>query len=1356
MSTSAATQFLKGVELRPWSSSKVRAPKFRGYAMGEGDAGLQVLVGDWKSRPRQDELRALWKERKGRKPFPLLLVALYGGDAALCGPTGEDPLAYVDLDPGQVERLCEAALAEPDRHASIRYLNTALPGLEGPSPGVRNEGLFATHELETGVLDRADWGAATEKSLAVLKHRGRPLLEGLGYTIEPMRGPTWLLKAGQRNMAVAVFLDRGESADLGHPDFSEMSPVSYALARADEQNIPYVIVESGSTLRVHPTSTSVGVGRRGRTETYFEVQLDLLPDDRAGYLWLFLAAENLDHGGAFEDVLELSRRFSIGLGDRLRERIYNDVVPPLAAALVEARALSMPGADELSETYGAALFLLFRVLFIAYAEDKDLLPYDANGLYRKRSLKSIADDLLKVTRSESGFGPDPVLWEQLDAIFKAVRNGNRAWGVPAYNGALFSDNPVVSELGALLEGIEIPDRALGPILTALLLDDGPEGLGPVDFRSLGVREFGTVYEGLLEQELSVAVCDLALDKKGAYVPAKGRGKIVVPEGGVYVHNASGARKSSGSYYTKSFAVDHLLKHALDPALDAHLARLDELDDNEAAAEFFRFYVADIAMGSGHFLVAAVDRIEPKLHGYLARRPLPGVTDELQRLRKKAGENLGQLADRYEIEDTRLLRRQIARRCIYGVDVNPMSVQLARLSLWIHTFVPGLPLSFLDRSLVQGNSLVGVATFDEVTSALTEESGKVTHDLFSLSPEAMLAAAAEPLARLAHLSDGTKAEIEAARKALADAHEAVRPAEALMDIVTASRLDDALAHEVRTGYGADGNLLADISSLPGGELHERAKEILKAIPPFHFPIVFPEVFLRERPGFDVILGNPPWEKVRVEEHGFWSRHVPGFKGLKQSEREKLTPKLRKERPDLVWALEQEVAEAKLLRGTLVRGPFPGMGTGDPDLYKAFTWRFWYLLAAPGGHMGVVLPRSVFAAKGSELFRLELLENGEFRDLTMLLNSRGWVFDEAEHRYTIALLSVARQRPRKPAVPLRGPYASYKAYQVGTGVVGELADSTGSYSVVPVSEIREWSESAAFPLLPAEDSLEVFRQLRKSPRLDAVIDGSWRARPIAELHATGDKPRMTFTEGDGLWPVYKGETFDLWNPDTGTYYAWVDPAKICRHLQEKRTRQHRNRRSAFHEFDEQWVNDEATLPCRHPRIAFRDVTRATDTRTVRCALIPGQVCVNHKAPFLLFPSGGWGDVAVVLGVMSSLPLDWYARRFVETSLTFFVLNPFPIPRPPSDSPLGTRLISLAGRLAAPDDRFAEWAERVGVDCGPLPDDEKADMIRELDAVVAHLYGLNQRQLRHIFETFHEGWDYEEQLRATLRHFRDWKKK
>ena len=275
----------------------------------------------------------------------------------------------------------------------------------------------------------------------------------------------------------------------------------------------------------------------------------------------------------------------------------------------------------------------------------------------------------------------------------------------------------------------MPDTALGPILQSLLLDDIEEGRGPVDFRSLGVREFGTIYEGLLEQELSLAESDLAVGKDGAYIPATGKARAVAAEGEVYLHNTSGSRKASGSYYTKSLAVDHLLDHALEPVLAEHCARLDTLGEDEAAAEFFRFHTADIAMGSGNFLVAAIDRAEGALARYLAKRRLPGVMDELQRLRTAALTALGPPAEGTEIEDTQLLRRQIARRCIYGVDLNPKAVLLARLSRRIHTFVPGLPLSFLDRGLVAGNSLVGIATVDEAQGLIRGQPGRHGRNAF---------------------------------------------------------------------------------------------------------------------------------------------------------------------------------------------------------------------------------------------------------------------------------------------------------------------------------------------------------------------------------------------------------------------------------------------------------------------------------------------------------------------------------------------------------------------------------------------------------------------------------------------------
>ena len=128
--------------------------------------------------------------------------------------------------------------------------------------------------------------------------------------------------------------------------------------------------------------------------------------------------------------------------------------------------------------------------------------------------------------------------------------------------------------------------------------------------------------------------------------------------------------------------------------------------------------------------------------------------------------------------------------------------------------------------------------------------------------------------------------------------------------------------------------------------------------------------------------------------------------------------------------------------------------------------------------------------------------------------------------------------------------------------------------------------------------------------------------------------------------------------------------------------------------------------------------------------------------------------MIGILSSIPLDWYARRFVETHVSYFVFNPFPIPRPDRGSVLWQRVVQLAGRLACPDERFSIWADAVGVACGSLAADEKDDMIYELDAVVAHLYGLSEPQLVHIYETFHEGWDYQERLDGVLRHFHAWR--
>ena len=1139
-------------------------------------------------------------------------------------------------------------------------------------------------------------------------------------------------------------LRESESVEVGSTRFNNLSPISYAFKKADDENLPWVVLTQGSRIRLYATDVDAGVGRRGRTETYIECQPSLLADEHVAYLWLLYSAEALAPDGSLREILEGSQRFAGDLAVRLRERIYDHVVPPLAEGIAAARGTEEPRPQDLGRSYEMALTVLFRLLFIAYAEDRNLLPYRYNDAYRRRSLKQKAQELADAVAKGTPVAAGDAHWRETRLLWQAVASGNAEWGVPAYDGGLFASAVEVSKTGAELLGITLPNECFEMALRHLLVIETSEGVpGPVDFRSLGVREFGTIYEGLLESELAVADSDLVLKKQKnefVYVPARKGDTPVVLTGEIYLHNRSGARKSSGSYYTKTFAVEHLMDGALEHPLTDHLERLNAMDDTDAAEAFFDFRVADIAMGSGHFLIGAIDRIEKRMADFLAARNLPGVRRELASLRTVALGKLEDLRESTTIEDSQLLRRLIARRCIYGVDLNRLSVQLARLAVWIHTFVPGLPLSFLDHNLVHGNSLIGVGTIGEIK----EKFEALSLPLFPIDAQKLLGQAAEPLRRLARINDASLRDIEAARQAMREAREAIRGTEMLCDLVAARPISED--RKVSRFPLDDWERLVNG---PGGlEAVAIARQDLNNLSALHFPVAFPEVFLRERSGFDLILGNPPWEMAHVDEHEFWARHFPGLRALPQRKQEMWKTQMRAERSDLVTQLEAERESASRLRNALMNGSYPGMGTGRPDLYKAFCWRFWRLSAADGGRIGVVLPRSAVAAKGSTDFRQTIFAESAQVAVTMLFNRAGWVFDEAEHRYTIGLVCITHGAPKDESIYLRGPYASKLKFDAG--IVKEPASF---YS----ADVRKWNDSASLPLLPNEESVEVFAQLRKAPRLDLNIVGQWRARPIqGDMNATLQKTLMDLqseTCPDGFWPVYKGESFDLWTPDTGTYYAWADPDPVLRWIQSKRLKGGKNRRSPHAEFSPLYLRDPKTLPCFSPRVAFRDVSRATDSRTVRVALVPPDVFIGNQAPYLLWPRGEVMDQAFLLGVLSSIPLDWYARRFVETHVNFFVFNPFPIPRADRDNIFWQRVVKLAGRLACPDKRFSTWASSVGVDHGPLPSDEKDDMIHELDAVVAHLYGLQKPQLVHIYETFHEGWDYQARLEGVLRHYSAW---
>ncbi|QYU69789.1 hypothetical protein J4558_06575 [Leptolyngbya sp. 15MV] len=625
------TPFLPDHELRrPRQPPTLPAgATLRGYLLGQGNPAFEVMLLDTPHRPAQADIRRAWKDRQAGRAAPLLAVAIHGADATLCGPAGEAPRIFA-MQAAQAERICRRALEEPDRNFALRYLMDALPAsvTDSELPGLRNEGLLTDH-----VLRNADtlpgFAAARVRGMQAIGKENAELLRALGFGVDRIDAVTNVLLAGTQKRAVAVLLRADETEDASSERFLRTSPIAWALDRADRDNLPWVVMVQRDRVRLYPRAHDVGVGRRGRTQTWIEVRTDLLREDHAALLWLVFSADALAADGSVERLLADSKDFAASLADRLRDRIYDAVVPLLAEGIAKARALHRPDAEALRLTYAMALTLLFRLLFIAYAEDRELLPYRGNDSYRARALKTRARHM---HRDGPLTGPGALAWQEVTQLFDAVREGNAALGVPAYGGRLFETDPALSPAGAALAEIELPDAVFVPALAKLLLDEskdlGAPSAGPVDFRSLRVREFGTIYEGLLESELAVAETDLALRRQGkdeVYGPARQAETPAIPAGTIYLHNRSGARKSSGSYFTPGFAVDHLLDAALAPALEAHAARIAALeDDRDAADAFFDFRLADIAMGSGPFLVAAMDRVEQALTALLVKRPLPGV------------------------------------------------------------------------------------------------------------------------------------------------------------------------------------------------------------------------------------------------------------------------------------------------------------------------------------------------------------------------------------------------------------------------------------------------------------------------------------------------------------------------------------------------------------------------------------------------------------------------------------------------------------------------------------------------------------------------------------------------------------
>ena len=522
--------------------------------------------------------------------------------------------------------------------------------------------------------------------------------------------------------------------------------------------------------------------------------LDPLGLDAAHVLRLFLllfsrpAFLPSEQGRTFHTIaLDRGRRWEEKVAYDLSRVVFRQVFPVLAEALAahDPGRPTVPDAAWLEQVRQGALILLYRLLFVLYAEDRDLLP-DERGPYAEYCLTRMRRDVAELRAAGRTASPRATIyWARLKGIFAAIAYGDDALGIPPYNGGLFE-----AAAAPILERAELTDAVLAQIIFALSHVEGERGPKYVNYRDLSVQQLGSIYERILEFGLRF-----------------GDG------GSVVVDRDDAERHDSGSYYTPEALVSLIISRAIGPAVTDRTRRFEEaaarlksdsrpisqrlaeLAVLDPASAMLEFKVCDPAMGSGHFLVSLVDWLADRVLDALAEAPaLVGWGEYASPLLARVAAVRKRILDQAtahgwpvtpeQLDDRHVVRRMILKRVVYGVDKNPFAVELAKVALWLHTFTVGAPLSFLDHHLRCGDSIVG-AWVRPTLDAVAQGGG-----LLSGQELARVEAIAGAMTRIEEITDNDVTEVKASSEAFGAVRDATRELDAFFSLMTARHAMDA--------------------------------------------------------------------------------------------------------------------------------------------------------------------------------------------------------------------------------------------------------------------------------------------------------------------------------------------------------------------------------------------------------------------------------------------------------------------------------------------------------------------------------------------------------------------------------------
>ena len=1083
---------------------------------------------------------------------------------------------------------------------------------------------------------------------------------------------------------------------------------------------------------------------------YIEADLDAIftNEGRVDFavLWLLLHTTRFGKpADAVTDcVLERWRLAGLKEGEVARDRLRDGVEEALLA--LGTGFLSHPANQELRKFVGSGvipaqayfeqcLHLVYRLIFLFVAEDRDLLhPKQTASIKRQRYAQGYSVGALRqASIRRNGYDAYCDRWEALKIVFAALAEGQDELGLPPLAGLFVSQHMDELEQNAL------SNRDLLKAIHRLAWLKTDDGVMPVNWRDMQTEELGSVYESLLELTPRIT--------------ADGR-EMLFAEG---LETRGNARKTTGSYYTPDSLVQVLLDTTIDPVMDQAVAGAAD-----PVRALLGLRVIDPACGSGHFLLAAARRLAARV----ARARNDGVAS----------------AEQY-----RDAVRDVVRQCIHGVDRNPMAVDLTKVALWIESIEPGKPLGFLAGNIVCGDALLGTFGYGEKLNAvldagIPEEAYKpLTGDDRDACRRFVLAERDDRTGALnlfdqkgwkpleehtAELISTFKAMTEDTPWQIKERQELWIKAMSDPGLVVKRQAADLYlgAFLTKKGPGDDPYQrtlvprTADIiHALHQGsvnpEMLRACQDRTDAARVLHWGLTFGDVF--DRGGFDVVVGNPPWERIKLQEQEFFASLDPEIAGAPNAAaREELIEETKNAAPDTrkraiyeAYEIAKRTSEAASLFMRIPgskQGRFPLSGRGDVNTYALFAELFTQLLS-DRGRAGAIVPTEIATGATASHFFGSLVSNKRLACLIDFEN-RDAIFASVHRSYKFSILSVAG-------------HIDIPRYAFFLTAPTQMAQSERVYSLSAedISRINPTTKTA--PVFRTKSDAEIVSKIYRSVSLlDSDVPGSrakgWKVRVhtrlwhmaeysrwfrnSAQLEAAGYSPDgnawCSPTE-NGIQqsryvPLYEAKMMHQYDH---RWYSYADTGDQTPAADKKAN-------ADYEPAPRYWVPGDQVESrlnelnwTRGWLLGWRDIARTTDERTAIFSVMP-RTAVGHTCP-LLFVDAPAVHCAALYANFNSLVFDFVTRTKVGgTHLTVGCLKQLPVLEPTFYQPgdidyIAKRVLTLAYT----SNSMKPFAQDLGYHGEPFAwdDDERAVLRAELDAWYARAYGLSREELIYVLD-------------------------